>query len=75
MPLYEYACPVCHDKFDRLRPMSDGESADCPACGTVSNRVLSLFAAPVAVAVGGGPSPSMPAMSSGCCGGACGCGH
>ena len=71
MPLYEYDCPVCRDRFERLKPMSDGEAAECPACGTVSKRVLSLMAAPVRVAVGvGGSSPT---AAGGCCGGACGC--
>ncbi len=74
MPLYEYACPVCTDRFERLRPMSDGEAAECPACGTLSSRVLSLMAAPVRVAVGGGASPMPMPMAGGCCGGACGCG-
>ena len=73
MPIYEYACKVCKDRFEYLRPMSDGEAASCPVCGTMSSRVLSLIAAPVAVAVGGGPS-AMPA-AGGCCGGACGCGQ
>ena len=72
MPLYEYSCPVCSDRFEKLRPMSDGEAADCPACGTVSKRVLSLMAAPVRVAVGVGAGPS-PTSAGGCCGGACGC--
>ena len=74
MPLYEYSCPVCHDRFDELRPMSDGEAADCPACGTVSRRVLSLMAAPARVAVGVGAGPSVGTAGAACCGGACGCG-
>ena len=74
MPLYEYACRVCDVRFERLRPVTNGEAAECPECGTVSTRVLSLFAAPVHVGVGAGPSPVGP-LSSACCGGACGCGQ
>jgi putative FmdB family regulatory protein len=74
MPLYEYSCPVCQDRFEKLRSMSDGEAAVCPACGTVSRRVLSLMAAPVRVAVGVGAGPSASPSAGACCGGACGCG-
>ena len=45
MPLYEYRCPSCNDRFERLARFSDGLEADCPHCGSVSPRVLSTFAA------------------------------
>ena len=45
MPLYEYVCPNCEAKFEKLRPMTDGYQSECPTCGTGSPRVLSVFAA------------------------------
>jgi putative FmdB family regulatory protein len=73
MPLYEYACPTCDDQFERLEPMSAEKHTDCPECGTTSQRVLSLVAAPISL--GEIMGDSMPSMASGaaCCGGACAC--
>lgn len=73
MPLYEYSCDSCESQFERLQPMSADHESDCPACGRKAHRVLSLFAAPVAVAAGAGPSP-VGQLSGACCGGGCGCG-
>ena len=74
MPIYEYACTTCRNRFEQMRSMdSFEEPAACPDCGSPSARVLSLFSAfvkgpggelaPVAAAGGG----------CGCGGGACGC--
>ena len=56
MPLYEYRCPTCAERFEVLQ--SVGESADavrCPECGAARvERQLSTFAAGVA----GGGSPA-----------------
>ncbi len=73
MPLYEYACDACETQFERLQPMTASREADCPECGRDAHRILSLFAAPVSVGVGAGPSPTGP-LNNACCGGACGCG-
>ena len=57
MPLYEYFCPPCNDKFEVLRPVSKMDAAaTCPEGHTTNNRVLSVFAplakgAPVAATV------------------------
>lgn len=72
MPLYEYACGACETQFERLQPMTADREAACPSCGSASRRILSLFAAPAAVAAGAGPSPVGP-LNSACCGGGCGC--
>jgi len=62
MPLYEYRCPACHERFEVLQRV--GESADavrCPECGAEHvERQLSTFAA----AVGGGSTSF--ADSGGC---------
>jgi putative FmdB family regulatory protein len=45
MPLYEYFCPICSQKFELLRPMSrSDEPATCPAGHSDAERVVSLFA-------------------------------
>ena len=45
MPLYEYYCPTCPQKFELLRPMSRSEEpATCPNGHPGASRVLSLFA-------------------------------
>lgn len=45
MPLYEYLCPNCKDKFQLLRPFSRAdEDASCPKCKGPGKRVLSTFA-------------------------------
>ncbi len=44
MPLYEYCCPACNDKFEVLRSMSDSDKeAQCPKCNCISKRALSRF--------------------------------
>jgi len=75
MPVYEYVCPDGHQRFEKLSPMSKGETASCPACGEPSPRVISLFSARVAVGVGAESSSAPIAGAGACCGGACGCGH
>jgi putative FmdB family regulatory protein len=54
MPIYEYACPEGHDRFEKLSPMAKGEAASCPICGKSSPRVVSMFSARVAVGAGVG---------------------
>ena len=74
MPLYEYNCRLCEERFEKLQPMSAGKLADCPACGQPAGRVLSMIAAPVRVGVGEQPSSFSAPSAGACCGGACGCG-
>ncbi|HEX6508773.1 MAG TPA: zinc ribbon domain-containing protein [Chloroflexota bacterium] len=74
MPLYEYVCNDCDDKFDKLvRSFSAADEVSCESCSSDNvRRVASTFAA-----VGGLDDPITPLQSSGggCCGGSCGCGH
>jgi putative FmdB family regulatory protein len=46
MPLYEYECQDCQNRFTLLRPFSRREErATCPNCGSErSEPVLSVFA-------------------------------
>ncbi len=74
MPLYEYACPSCNEEFERLRPMAEGASAECPQCHTAARRMLSMVAAPVRVGAGVGTmTMGQPSAGACACGGACSC--
>ena len=33
MPIYEFECLSCGQRFDRLQKMSDPDPTDCPSCG------------------------------------------
>ena len=78
MPIYEYRCESCDERFEELVRRPDDPVA-CPECdGTEVRRLLSAFAG-----VGGGGTSPMPDYSrlrhhrnaGGCCGGACGHAH
>ncbi|MFC1920432.1 FmdB family zinc ribbon protein [Chloroflexota bacterium] len=44
MPIYEYVCTDCKEKFELLRPFSRAdEDAECPHCDKSAERVLSNF--------------------------------
>ncbi len=68
MPLYEYLCRDCEERFERYVQAFGAEVA-CPKCdGHSVEKLLSSFAlagAATAPRSGGG----------GCCGGGCGCAH
>ena len=45
MPIYEYECPSCGERFELRRGMTDSDSEiKCPRCGAENpRRVLSTF--------------------------------
>ncbi|MBN1692059.1 MAG: zinc ribbon domain-containing protein [Dehalococcoidales bacterium] len=45
MPIYEYECTACGEKFEMRRSMSDSDSEiKCPSCKTANpRRVFSTF--------------------------------
>jgi putative FmdB family regulatory protein len=45
MPLYEYECRVCKEKFEILQSIrDDGSKLQCPKCqADKPKRILSLF--------------------------------
>ncbi|HLJ67986.1 MAG TPA: zinc ribbon domain-containing protein [Chloroflexota bacterium] len=73
MPVYEYVCEDCNDRFDRLvRSFSVADEVECERCSSPHvRRLISSFA------VSGLDDPITPRASTGggCCGGSCGCGH
>lgn len=70
MPIYEYRCLECGERFDALRPMAQSDAPiACPGCETDRTaRTLSVFAAhsggKVVAGSGGG-------SCAGCAGGSC----
>jgi putative FmdB family regulatory protein len=79
MPIYEYRCESCSEKFDVLTRFAERDKAQvCPACESTKTRVMvSSFA------YAGGAGGSLESMDfgsqkatggGGCCGGSCGCG-
>lgn len=76
MPIYEYRCESCAERFEVLTRFAERDSAQvCPACESSKTRVLvSSFA------FAGGESGALESMDlggvegggGGCCGGACG---
>ena len=41
MPLYEYECNTCGDRFERIQRFSDPLEKKCPACGGPVRKLLS----------------------------------
>ena len=70
MPMYEYYCRSCNEKFTKLRPMSAAaEPYECD-CGQVAQKVLT--AAVVSIA---GQSSEMEVAEAMPTGGGCACGR
>jgi putative FmdB family regulatory protein len=74
MPIYEYRCMACDERFEELVRNPDVAVA-CPSCGGAgAERLLSVFAG-----VGGSRTPAAPDYSrvamnrSPGCGPGCGC--
>jgi putative FmdB family regulatory protein len=44
MPIYEFECAACGNRFDRLQKLSDPDPAACPSCG--AERVSRRLTAP-----------------------------
>ena len=68
MPIYEYRCDDCGNKFEKLvRRASDVPELECPSCGQKHLRQeLSTFAAHAGN--GSSKQPEMPQCpSGGCC--------
>lgn len=64
MPLYEYRCTGCGERFEVLQRMGEGAAAlACPRCGAARpERQLSTFAAS-----GGGAAAAAASAAATCC--------
>jgi len=72
MPIYEYVCLACEERFERLLAMGASDPA-CPSCGRA--RVRRQPSRIALIAAGGGPSASSSSGGGCACGGACACGR
>ena len=43
MPLYEYYCPQCQNKFETMKAMWQRHKARCPHCNSESRLAMSRF--------------------------------
>ena len=41
MPLYEYQCDACSNRFERIQKFSDPPVDACPSCGGTVRKLLS----------------------------------
>ncbi len=52
MPLYEYQCPKCGHRFERIQKFSDPDPKKCPECG--ASKLERLLHAPAVQFKGSG---------------------
>ncbi len=73
MPLYEYYCESCQQRFELLRPMARmDDPAACPEGHGDANRVLSTFAAFTQGESGASESIGGGSACAGCAADSCG---
>ena len=41
MPIYEYQCKKCGNRFERIQKFSDAPAKKCPQCGGAVEQMLS----------------------------------
>jgi putative FmdB family regulatory protein len=66
VPLYEYACEDCGERFEKLLPLREAtRGAPCPKCGSKSVRkLMSSFAS---VSSGSSGADACPTCPTGTC--------
>jgi len=58
MPIYEYHCSACGERFDRLTSTAERSAVSCPRCnGNRVERLLSAFAVGKSQATADAPGP------------------
>ncbi len=66
MPLYEYQCAECGEKFERLVRLADADRpAGCPKCGSAQTRRLVSAFGRIGSSAAGGTAASSCAPSFG----------
>jgi len=75
MPIYEFLCQACQERFELMRPMSQAsEKGACPKCAQLVPRAISRFAclakddAGYTAPLGGSACGSCTSSSCGTCG-------
>jgi putative FmdB family regulatory protein len=73
MPIYEYRCESCAEKFEVLTRFAERDNAQmCPACESTKTRVLVSSFASFSDVSSASDFMSESGGGGGCCGGACG---
>lgn len=73
MPLYDFRCPTCDERFELRRSIAEADDpASCPAGHPGARRLLTVFASTGRAAAG---APALSGPPAGGCGGACACAH
>lgn len=44
MPLYEYHCEACDERFEVIRSSRDTDLVKCPRCDRLARKLISAFA-------------------------------
>ena len=57
MPIYEYRCSECGNRFEEILPSSSSPAPPCPSCG--AKKIEKLISAPGAVGVAASPGPEI----------------
>ena len=75
MPIYDYRCRECEERFDELARNPEVKVA-CPSCGAAdAERLVSVFAGVGGTRTSSPPDVArMPTAGAGC-GPGCGCHH
>jgi putative FmdB family regulatory protein len=72
MPIYEYICDECSQRYERI-VKNESAAVTCPKCASTKHTMqLSVFAAPSGGGKSSGGSSGFTG-GGGCCGGGCGC--
>lgn len=59
MPLYEYACPACGDRAEKMKSISDrANGPECPTCGEGMVLALSMPGRVSGATASGSPPPA-----------------
>ena len=71
MPIYEYICEDCNERFEKI-VINKQQEISCPKCSSKKASIqLSVFA--TAGSSSSTPSGRFSGGGGGCCGGGCGC--
>jgi putative FmdB family regulatory protein len=72
MPVYEYVCKSCKNKFELMRPFSRShEGAECPRCRKKAERIMSACYAKTVSESGATQQVSGGSSCSSCSSGNC----
>lgn len=58
MPIFDYLCPSCNTKFEKIVKAFDSD-VECPKCSTLSNKQVST---PTFIMTGKGYAPTAPKL-------------